>query len=714
MSTEDEYFYKPLDSAGGQVRLLALHMAFQKRAGPLRGTMKNYYLPLSTLPRSQRMKRMAAIPMFQALSYVWGDPTPTHEIIVDGKKIGITANLYQALADIQLAAVYDPLVWSDAVCICQKDMAERSAQVLLMREIYQAASEVCIWLEITSTDIERQKCFEVMSLLTGHTVTFSWEKDLEHEVEPEGRDALNLIYKPVSMVVRAGVGFGQAMVDIGNLVEATSDEKAEIIGLEESTQIYQKMIANFDNWRPHDRHLKRVAEEDLAMAANHIDKLITQDWSWFERIWVMQELGAADHPWIVAGGTSMTWEELVQVAWYLSTLSKSHELHRSRVALTELELIRRGFNENKRQSLYNLIRACRYRRAADPRDKIFALIGLMGDKMTPYLKPNYSIDVREIFARATLHFIFQYRKLDPICGWQTIGRTEGLPSWTPDYVLNQDLSMHPMDSMHMVQGLFNASGASHQGEYGYLDGETLLEPWFQLPVKGFVIDTIGSTSSSFPEASIGDTITLWLSAICTSPDLSLVRTEMDISELEEFAQAIQRYAQSSHESNTLLNILVPREPALPTNKFQTKAVCLFPDSYVVAAFIHCLFTGHILGNRLRPSDVEIMRNLDPQLATEESEKNIINAIGSSLQYGVRRRNIMVTKKGYIGTVQEDVVDGDLLCVLFGCSVPVILRRLDGDDRYVFLGESYVHSLMDAEAVVMQIKGELKERDFILC
>jgi hypothetical protein len=57
--------------------------------------------------------------------------------------------------------------------------------------------------------------------------------------------------------------------------------------------------------------------------------------------------------------------------------------------------------------------------------------------------------------------------------------------------------------------------------------------------------------------------------------------------------------------------------------------------------------------------------------------------------------------------------GDLVCVLFGCSVPVVLRRLDEDNSYTFIGECYLHGFMDGEAIAMQVKKDIKEQEIIL-
>jgi hypothetical protein len=53
---------------------------------------------------------------------------------------------------------------------------------------------------------------------------------------------------------------------------------------------------------------------------------------------------------------------------------------------------------------------------------------------------------------------------------------------------------------------------------------------------------------------------------------------------------------------------------------------------------------------------------------------------------------------------------DIVCILFGCSVPCILRehRLeDGGMYYEFIGESYIYGKMDGEAVTALKDHDLK-------
>ncbi|KAE9380668.1 HET-domain-containing protein [Stipitochalara longipes BDJ] len=82
---------------------------------------------------------------YTALSYVWGDPTQTGSIYVDGHHFTITATLEAALRDLR-----DPSrvlrIWADALCIDQTNLDERSSQVGLMAKIYSTAHHTVIHL----------------------------------------------------------------------------------------------------------------------------------------------------------------------------------------------------------------------------------------------------------------------------------------------------------------------------------------------------------------------------------------------------------------------------------------------------------------------------------------------------------------------------------------------------------------------------------------
>jgi hypothetical protein len=153
------YVYQPIDSSNGEIRILTLPWDVRQtlrraHVGPLTGTLTRHLLPISTLPRAQRLLRISQLPLFHALSYVWGEDIKPQEILIDGKSIPITQNLYDGLRALQKTAYGLVGVWAGALCICQDDTAERPSQIMLMREIYHAAGEVSIWLGPIPTTVD--------------------------------------------------------------------------------------------------------------------------------------------------------------------------------------------------------------------------------------------------------------------------------------------------------------------------------------------------------------------------------------------------------------------------------------------------------------------------------------------------------------------------------------------------------------------------------
>jgi hypothetical protein len=60
-------------------------------------------------------------------------------------------------------------------------------------------------------------------------------------------------------------------------------------------------------------------------------------------------------------------------------------------------------------------------------------------------------------------------------------------------------------------------------------------------------------------------------------------------------------------------------------------------------------------------------------------------------------------------------NGDFVCILYGCSVPVILREMSPKGHYILVGEAYVHGKMDSEAITDLGRGKTwgKEETFEL-
>ena len=86
---------------------------------------------------------------YTCLSYRWGDPSPSQDILIDGKLFTIRQNLFDFLATAREKAASDASAslgpfWVDALCIDQSDVLERNHQVRQMGTIYRNAAQVYV------------------------------------------------------------------------------------------------------------------------------------------------------------------------------------------------------------------------------------------------------------------------------------------------------------------------------------------------------------------------------------------------------------------------------------------------------------------------------------------------------------------------------------------------------------------------------------------
>jgi Heterokaryon incompatibility protein (HET) len=84
-------------------------------------------------------------PPYTALSYAWGDPSPTKSIIINGAVFRVTESVETALRHLQHETDTVTL-WIDQLCINQDDIAKKNEQVVMMKDIYKGATRVLIWL----------------------------------------------------------------------------------------------------------------------------------------------------------------------------------------------------------------------------------------------------------------------------------------------------------------------------------------------------------------------------------------------------------------------------------------------------------------------------------------------------------------------------------------------------------------------------------------
>ncbi|KAJ8107573.1 hypothetical protein OPT61_g8773 [Boeremia exigua] len=83
---------------------------------------------------------------YDCLSYMWGPPLPSYDILINGGIYSVGPNLFSFLDVFRRRPDTLKYLWIDAICIAQGDVLERNHQVSQMGEIYSVAQIVYIWL----------------------------------------------------------------------------------------------------------------------------------------------------------------------------------------------------------------------------------------------------------------------------------------------------------------------------------------------------------------------------------------------------------------------------------------------------------------------------------------------------------------------------------------------------------------------------------------
>nr|POF07820.1 heterokaryon incompatibility protein 6, or allele [Quercus suber] len=113
----------------GEIRVLILYPGVDNE--PLRANLRA--VPLAALP-------------YFAISYCWGSPDRTKQLIVNQHSMDITANLFAVLRE-HRRNTNIRILWVDAICINQDDEDEKACQLNIMASIYRQARYVDVYLD---------------------------------------------------------------------------------------------------------------------------------------------------------------------------------------------------------------------------------------------------------------------------------------------------------------------------------------------------------------------------------------------------------------------------------------------------------------------------------------------------------------------------------------------------------------------------------------
>lgn len=405
---------------------------------------------------------------------------------------------------------------------------------------------------------------------------------------------------------------------------------------------YQQGIINLklDSDHPFEHFHENLQLDEEAYRA--IRDLLSR--SWFERLWILQELYLGrERIHMLCGFQRTSWEQFCYAVAYLRSINASDpdkvgdRLENVRKTMIYKEC---GFSD----SLIDLLPRTRYLKCSDPRDKVYAVLNLASNASSD-IQSDYSKSTSEVFRKVMEHSLSKVKSLRLLANCSLRERKLGMPTWVPDWSVPS----------HSETRLENTCACLITKAYANLISRDILV------TIGVHVTTVNEVMNDLPQTipgavnELADCIRKLVSAIDGSePEM------MTQSRIESICRTLccDFFAEKWH----------PPEEQLPS-------------------FLELI--KHVMNNFVRLHD---------SLKQPSEVYSLYARYANKMMIG---RTLAMMANGLLGLVPEDARPGDIICVLFGFSVPLVLRPDEGS-AFKVVGECYVDGIMSGEPLL----GEL--------
>lgn len=166
---------------------------------------------------------------------------------------------------------------------------------------------------------------------------------------------------------------------------------------------------------------------------------------WFTRTWVVQEVASAQKAILVYGRKTISWEHFWTATSRLWDPLFEHsvplEIFRALRNVDAIKSAKRSVNGMSVLSLHEILLATHFNDCSDPRDKLFAVLGLATDWLEKGgLDPDYrpTTTVEDVFKRYAIWDVKNNRSLRILSFASGRPETSHMPSWAPDWRIIDD------------------------------------------------------------------------------------------------------------------------------------------------------------------------------------------------------------------------------------------------------------------------------------
>lgn len=530
-------------------------------------------------------------PDYEALSYTWGDLNASRSMIhVDGHAVDITLNLEAALRRLRWETENRDL-WVDALCINQADDKEKSQQVRQMGLVYSRTTQAIVWLgdyaENDDPGYDRK----------------------DPEITALTRDEVSLAFR---------------------LVEFTASGQH----------------APGDNEEHEDTGQPKMSADVMTVAAPALQKLMQV--SRWRRIWTVQEFILPKQAILVYGTQHISRATMTRGC----AASLGHFFARCcnypdrtlRTYWDKIDAIRCIMRDGKYDDriFWEALNMFRERGASNPKDRLYALLGLGSD-----LQPDYTLALEDVFMGAVRASIESTGTLHSLLRTHEVARSPEVPRWAPDWC-----AQLPDHTWHSVSMPWYYQYEFYDAVKGKRANTRPPRDSSELCLQGFIIDRVrAAVPASWWDVGFRGKV-----AAC---------------------QALADETAERHGN------AYPRGGGT------------YDDAWWRTAVADMSFYGD--GQNYLRAGPEDEASCRAYLRSEVAS----DLRGSSVQ--LTDKSFFSTETGMLGLCAETVEVGDIVSVLFGGRMPFVLRPRgervdDGTTKYEFVGQAYVHGIMDGEVL----------------
>ncbi|KAM5526194.1 heterokaryon incompatibility protein [Fusarium oxysporum f. sp. phaseoli] len=434
---------------------------------------------------------------------------------------------------------------------------------------------------------------------------------------------------------------------------------------------------------------------------------------YFSRVWIIQEIVVASDFVLLWGDITISKREFKNfrlAALYYKLSDVDVEKGSPGVVWNAVALLYMGHYKVGDDSLLQLVSSTSSTNATDARDKIFALIGLAGDRSYGIV-PDYSRSETEVFSEFARLVIVAENNLNILdhSYVESPEDPERLPLWAPRWHSDDDSHKH-----YLINYKFTASRSLPLGLMSSMSEKVL-------SLRGLQVDLVKEMHARTTE--IHRDIIAAVDMVIHNIDIFNERYGSEI------IRTVLLTMMAGHESSgPMINHVTRR----PTDDEYVNNFIAFALQFTIQTHISQDGRGTDQRRYLdlvrlaakaiplpaepcwtSPEDFEFLERMlktlyphDPRVVA--ADLDMLSRIDCDFVMGPQRleelirashdSEMFMTETGYVGFGPRYMKPGDVVCVLFGGGTPYVLRPTATADEYLFLGSAYIHGIMDGEVI----------------